>query len=61
MLIRIKASLLFLSFLTGSALLSQAHNVSEGYQKPADPLVVQNLEQWQDLKFGLFMHWGIYS
>jgi alpha-L-fucosidase len=61
MLIRSKANLLFLSLFTGSGLFSQAHNVSEGYQKPTDPLVVQNLEQWQDLKFGLFMHWGTYS
>ncbi|MFZ4929478.1 alpha-L-fucosidase [Chryseobacterium sp. Mn2064] len=62
MLIRPKAGILLLSLLlTGSFLFSQAHNVSEGYQKPTDPLVVQNLEQWQDLKFGLFMHWGTYS
>lgn len=39
----------------------QAHETSSGYQKPTDPLVVENLEEWQDLKFGLFMHWGIYS
>ncbi|WP_409515120.1 alpha-L-fucosidase [Chryseobacterium oranimense] len=44
-----------------STFFSQAHNVSAGYQKPDDPLVVQNLEEWQDLKFGLFMHWGTYS
>lgn len=44
-----------------TALFSQAHNVSEGYREPDDPLVVQNLEEWQDLKFGLFMHWGTYS
>ncbi|MDQ1096777.1 MULTISPECIES: alpha-L-fucosidase [Chryseobacterium] len=57
-----KTAALFFSLLMGSsALFSQAHNVSEGYQKPDDPLVVQNLEQWQDLKFGLFMHWGTYS
>ncbi|MGH1518016.1 alpha-L-fucosidase [Chryseobacterium sp. JK1] len=62
MLIRPKAKILLLSsLLTGSFLFSQAHNVSEGYQRPSDPLVVQNLEQWQDLKFGLFMHWGTYS
>ncbi|MCJ7932540.1 MAG: alpha-L-fucosidase [Chryseobacterium sp.] len=54
-------TLLFSAILTSSTLLSQAHNVSEGYVKPTDPLVVQNLEQWQDLKFGLFMHWGTYS
>lgn len=54
-------ALFFSSLLLSSAFFSQAHNVSEGYQKPTDPLVVQNLENWQDLKFGLFMHWGTYS
>ncbi|MFD1768587.1 alpha-L-fucosidase [Sphingobacterium suaedae] len=47
--------------LTASGAFSQAHNVSAGYQKPSDPLVIQHLEEWQDLKFGLFMHWGTYS
>jgi alpha-L-fucosidase len=62
MLIKKKTKALFLSsFLLSSALFPQAHNVSAGYQKPDDPLVVQNLEDWQDLKFGLFMHWGTYS
>lgn len=54
-------SFLLSSFLISTAFFSQAHNVSEGYVKPDDPLVVQHLEQWQDLKFGLFMHWGTYS
>lgn len=49
----------FLSISTHS--FSQAHNVSAGYEKPTDPLVLQNLEDWQDMKFGLFMHWGTYS
>ncbi|PRD54315.1 alpha-L-fucosidase [Sphingobacterium gobiense] len=40
---------------------AQEHNVSAGYQKPTDPTVLENLETWQDLKFGLFMHWGTYS
>ena len=62
MLIRQKTKTFFLSSLfISSAFFSQAHNVSEGYQKPTDPLVVENLENWQDLKFGLFMHWGTYS
>ncbi|WBV53729.1 alpha-L-fucosidase [Chryseobacterium gambrini] len=62
MFIRQKAKTIILSsLLTSSAFFSQAHNVSDGYQKPTDPLVVQNLENWQDLKFGLFMHWGTYS
>ncbi|HSR17561.1 MAG TPA: alpha-L-fucosidase, partial [Ignavibacteriaceae bacterium] len=31
------------------------------YTKETDTLVLQKLEQWQDLKFGLLMHWGPYS
>jgi alpha-L-fucosidase len=33
----------------------------ETYVPETDPLVVQKLDQWQDLKFGLLMHWGAYS
>jgi alpha-L-fucosidase len=33
----------------------------ESYYPESDPLVLQKLEQWQDLKFGLLMHWGAYS
>ena len=45
----------------GSPLLAQQHNMSAHYEAPQDPKVVQKLDQWQDLKFGLFMHWGTYS
>ncbi len=31
------------------------------YTLPADPLVRETLEEWQDLKFGLLMHWGLYA
>ncbi|MBN2653441.1 MAG: alpha-L-fucosidase [Spirochaetales bacterium] len=31
------------------------------YYPPEDEKVVEKLEQWQDLKFGLMMHWGAYS
>lgn len=31
------------------------------YFPDPDPLVQKKLEQWQDLKFGLLMHWGAYS
>ncbi|MDX2442978.1 MAG: alpha-L-fucosidase [Bacteroidales bacterium] len=30
-------------------------------EKETDPLVLENLEEWQDLKFGFMMHWGPYS
>ena len=31
------------------------------YVQDPDTLVQKKLEQWQDLKFGLLMHWGTYS
>jgi len=31
------------------------------YVPETDPLVNQKLKQWQDIKFGLLMHWGTYS
>ncbi|TDO02541.1 alpha-L-fucosidase [Sunxiuqinia elliptica] len=31
------------------------------YYPEDDPLVNEKLDQWQDLKFGLLMHWGAYS
>ena len=40
---------------------AQQHQMSKSYQLPDDTLVQQKLTQWQDLKFGLFMHWGTYS
>ena len=38
---------------------SQQH--SQEYFPETDPLVLQKIEKWQDLKFGLLMHWGPYS
>src|SRR5687767_16000322 len=43
-------------FLQVSAI-SQHHK----YVAPSDPLVQKSIDQWQDKKFGLFMHWGTYS
>ncbi len=37
------------------------HPVSNTYQKPTDPLVLKKLEQWQDQKFGVIIHWGLYA
>ena len=31
------------------------------YYPETDPKVLEKLEEWQDLKFGLLMHWGSYS
>jgi len=40
---------------------AQQHNFSDNYVVPKDPLVQQKLAHWQDIKFGLLMHWGTYS
>jgi alpha-L-fucosidase len=55
-----KAVLLFAITLISCSLIAQ-HEYSKKYFPPTDPLVIQKLEQWQDLKFGLLMHWGPYS
>jgi alpha-L-fucosidase len=54
---------LLISFLLSAVIASNAqqHNFNNTYVKPTDTLVQQKIEQWQDLKFGLFMHWGTYS
>ncbi|MEX6689373.1 alpha-L-fucosidase [Danxiaibacter flavus] len=46
-----------------AAMLGQAqeHNTSAKYIYPSDTLVQQKLAHWQDIKFGLLMHWGTYS
>ncbi|MBS1747332.1 MAG: alpha-L-fucosidase [Bacteroidetes bacterium] len=40
---------------------AQQHNFSNNYMFPKDSLVQQKLAHWQDIKFGLLMHWGTYS
>lgn len=38
-----------------------AQQAAAPYVADPDPLVRQKLDQWQDLKLGLLMHWGTYS
>src|SRR5699024_5682564 len=52
----------FVAFIMITAtVFGQEHDVSERYEKPEDEAVLKKLENWQDLKFGLMMHWGPYS
>ena len=39
----------------------QSQHHDQQYYPEDDPLVIEKLEKWQDLKFGLLMHWGPYS
>lgn len=50
-----------LLFLMGATYQVTAQHEDERYVPETDPLVLQKLEEWQDLKFGLLMHWGPYS
>ncbi len=36
-------------------------NLNAAYLPPTDPAVQAKLAQWQDLKFGMLIHWGIYA
>ncbi|GAA4467596.1 alpha-L-fucosidase [Nibrella saemangeumensis] len=49
--------------LLATTTLAQQHSEQNHakYVPPKDPLVQQKLSQWQDIKFGLLMHWGTYS
>jgi len=40
---------------------ASAQHDDERYVPETDPLVLANLAHWQDIKFGLLMHWGPYS
>ena len=55
-----KFILVVLSFWFFTAQAQLEHEVT-GYVWPTDPLVLEKLDQWQDMKFGLLMHWGAYS
>lgn len=37
------------------------HGSSPTYTYPKEPQVLEKLEEWRDLKFGLIIHWGLYS
>ena len=39
----------------------EATQRTQQYVYPSDTLVLEKLETWQDLKFGLLMHWGLYA
>jgi alpha-L-fucosidase len=57
----------------GGAMAAYAEDVVEGtgefgafaaskeWTPPQDPAVLKNLQQWQDQKLGVMIHWGVYS
>ncbi|MGD9929948.1 MAG: alpha-L-fucosidase [Mangrovibacterium sp.] len=60
-IILIVFALIFSFFLSLSAQEQGVHPQSQNYEWPADEQVLEKLDQWQDLKFGLIIHWGLYA
>lgn len=61
---QLKKLLTFLLFACSiSAIYASDTNQNEAndYQWPTDKKVCEKLSHWQDLKFGVLLHWGIYS
>ncbi len=56
-----KKAILFFVTIFSLQINAQAIYEEDRYVPETDPLVLQNLNQWQDMKFGLLMHWGTYS
>jgi alpha-L-fucosidase len=55
------SGLFFILTLVISISVYAQHHSPDDYVMPSDSLVQQKLANWQDIKFGLFMHWGTYS
>jgi alpha-L-fucosidase len=52
---------IFLTLFTFCVIQISAQHGIQKYYPETDPLVLEKLDQWQDMKFGLLMHWGAYS
>lgn len=61
---RVNVFWLMLFAFVGSVMAQQvgmAHKRSDGYVWPTDSLVLDKLDKWKELKFGVIFHWGLYS
>lgn len=56
-----KSAFLFASIFITIQAFSQAIYKDERYVPETDLLVLEKVKEWQDIKFGLLMHWGSYS
>lgn len=58
-----KLTLIIIILLLTTKLSAQdnTHGMSKTYTFPKDENVLKTLDQWQDLKFGMIIHWGLYA
>ena len=62
MKINMKAcTLLLASAMALPIVAQQEKKATNGYIWPTDTKVLEKLDQWKDLKFGVIFHWGLYS
>lgn len=55
-----KILILLLSFIALGATAQTADQISE-MRPETDPVILNRIAEWQDLKFGFMAHWGIYA
>ena len=56
-----KAFFFFFLLRMGALAQENIHQQSSTYKWPTEPEVRAKLEKWQDLKFGMIIHWGLYA
>lgn len=61
MLKRYTALILLLGLSMYATAQQNIHPESQKYEWPTDTLVRAKLEKWQDQKFGIIIHWGLYA
>ncbi|MBR4135290.1 MAG: alpha-L-fucosidase [Bacteroidales bacterium] len=54
-------SITFLFTLLCLLVLQTSHAQTKEQQFETDPVILNRISEWQDLKFGFMMHWGIYA
>lgn len=55
------AFILLLLVTVCSSAQQNVHPQSSVYEWPTDPQVKEKLDKWQDQKFGIILHWGLYA
>ncbi|MCR5180627.1 MAG: alpha-L-fucosidase [Bacteroidaceae bacterium] len=58
---RLSVVLLMMAFSTCLVAQGNIHERSSHYEWPEDTAVVRKLKSWQDQKFGVLIHWGLYA
>ena len=55
-------TIIVLFFIVLVSFAQSKRTITKAEQQPeTSPLIVNRINEWQDLKFGFFAHWGIYA